>query len=429
MKGKKVIVFKVKSIIYISVSIICSASFFISCSGDAEAGPGSATSVIPAVEAVETRYGSLPLTQRLSGIVEAENQVEIFPELSAVIVEVNVKDGDPVRRGQALVRLRDNEFQERLKQAQAGYQIALAQQQQAEAKLITIESDLKRIEKLAEQGLTSITELETAQTNAISARADVALAKARVEQAKATVDERKETLSQTIVRSPVDGSVGNRNAEVGMLVNGNTKLFTLGQLDNVRIKVVLSDRMIQYIREGQRVEIIDENVPEGIIDAKLSRISPFLNPVTHSTDAEIDLENKEGLLKPGMFVTVDIFYGESEQATIIPLSALFENPSTGATGVYVTDATFNIEMLESKGPESKVSESEPVDFVFIPVDIIAKGRMEAGINGVDPEKWIITIGQNLIGGSEGKARVRPVKWMWVEKLQKLQREDLMKGLF
>jgi hypothetical protein len=85
-----------------------------------------------------------------------------------------------------------------------------------------------------------------------------------------------------------------------MLVNGNTNLFTVGQLDKVRIKVVLSDRMMQYIEEGQRVEIVDENIPEGIIDAKLSRISPFLNPVTHSTDAEIDVQN----LLPSIFFTV-----------------------------------------------------------------------------------------------------------------------------
>jgi hypothetical protein len=130
-----------------------------------------------------------------------------------------------------------------------------------------------------------------------------------------------------------------------------------------------------------------------------------------------------------MFVTVDIFYGESEQATIIPLSALFENPSTGITGIYVTDASFDVEMIESKSTENKVGESEPVNFLFKPIDVIAKGRMEAGISGVDPGKWVITIGQNLIGGDEGKARVRPVKWMWVEKLQKLQREDLMEGLF
>jgi len=54
--------------------------------------------------------------------------------------------------------------------------------------------------------------------------------------------------------------------------------------------------------------------------------------------------------------------------------------------------------------------------------------MEAGILGVDDGKWVITLGQNLLGGDEGKARVRPVKRLWVEKLQHLQREDLMEGL-
>lgn len=416
-------------VLLITGVLIVSVFSFISCGEDSTAGRGGPGEVIPPVEAVETRYGSLPLTQRLSGIVEAENQVEIFPEISTVITEVYVKDGDAVNKGQPLIRLRDKEFQERLKQATAGYHIAVAQLQQSEAQLISIESDLKRIEALAERELTSVTELETAQTRAISARADVALAQARVEQAKATEDERKEALLQTVIRSPVTGRIGNRNAEVGMFVNGNSKLFTVGQLDNVRVKVVLSDLMIQYIKEGQRVEIVDQRTPEGIIDATLSRISPFLNPVTHSTDAEIDLKNPDGLLKPGMFVTVDIFYGESEQATLIPLSAMFENPSTGITGVYVTDASFNLDVIESKSTEMNSTESEPVNFIFKPINIIAKGRMEAGISGVESGKWVITMGQNLIGGSEGKARVRPVNWMRVERLQKLQREDLLKGLF
>ena len=383
---------------------------------------------MPAVEAVQSHYGRLPLTQRLSGIVEAKNQIEIYPEVSAVIEEVYVKDGYEVKKGNPLVRLRDKEFQERLKQAVAGYQIAKAQLQQAEARLNEIKSELKRTETLAAQGLTSATDLETAQTRAVSAEADVSLARARVEQANATVQERNETLSQTIIRSPITGSVGNRNAEVGMLVSQNTRLFTLGQLENVRVKVIVTDRMLNYIREGQRVEIINENSQNGFIDAELSRISPFLNPVSHSTDAEIDLENPGRELKSGMFVTVDIFYGESEQATLVPLSALFENPTTGNTGVYVTESALDIEKVSKINSEQSIALSEPLDFKFIPVDVIAKGRMEAGIRGVDPGKWVITLGQNLLGGVEGKARVRPVKLTWVEKLQKLQREDLLEGL-
>ena len=52
-------------------------------------------------------------------------------------------------------------------------------------------------------------------------------------------------------------------------------------------------------------------------------------------------------------------------------------------------------------------------------------RMEAGIVGVDPGQWVVTLGQNLLGGETADARVRPVEWGWVEKLQTLQREDLM----
>lgn len=67
--------------------------------------------------------------------------------------------------------------------------------------------------------------------------------RARVNQARAIVDRRKEELSRTVIRAPVDGSVGNRNAEVGMLVSPNTRIFTLGQLDSVRVEIVLTDRM------------------------------------------------------------------------------------------------------------------------------------------------------------------------------------------
>lgn len=159
------------------------------------------------------------------------------------------------------------------------------------------------------------------------------LAKARLDQAQATLEERNETLSQTIIRAPISGNAGNRNAEVGMLVTGSTRLFTLGQLDEVRVNIVLTDRMLNFIKEAQRVEIINEHSENGAFNAVLSRISPFLNPVSHSTEAEIDLPNKNLVLKPGMFVTVDVFYGESEQATLVPLSALYENPSTENTGV------------------------------------------------------------------------------------------------
>ncbi len=407
-------------------SIVLGWGFLIAgCSDDSGNGENRGDKLLPAVEAVQAKYGALPLTERLSGVVKARNQVEIYPEITAIIVEVHADNGDFVKRGQVLVKLRDREFAERLNQAKAAHRIAEAQAKQAEAELIKARAELNRTKTLSEKKLASDTELETVQTRAISAEADFELAKARVAQALATIDEREDALSRTLIRAPVSGSVGNRNAEVGMLVNSNSRLFTLGQIENVHIEVILTDLMLNYIETGQRSEIIVDNAQYGSLSAPLSRISPFLHPVTHSTEAEIDLANPDGVLKPGMFVTVDIYYGESESATLVPLSALYENPLSGITGVYVSNDSLNQEPVTVIKGEQEIQLTDPVAFEFVPVEVIARGRMHAGIGGIEPESWVITIGQDLLGGEPGEARVRKVDWNWVEHLQNLQRQDLM----
>jgi RND family efflux transporter MFP subunit len=409
--------------------LICTPLFLTHCSSDSGGSEDGANRLMPAVEAVQAQHGTLPLTERLTGLVKAKNQVEIYPEINAAIMQVHVQNGEGVKNGQPLVRLRDNEFLERLKQAKAGHQIAVAQARQAEAQLKEIQAELKRTEALAEKQLASDTELEAVQTRTVSAEADVELANARVQQAQATVDEREALIAQTIIRAPVAGTVGNRNAEVGMLVSSSTRLFTLGQLDCVRVEVILTDRMLGYIETGQRTEILIENSATGSISAPLSRISPFLHPVTHSTDAEIDLANPDGRLKSGMFVAVDVYYGESEEATLVPLSALYENPSTGATGVYVSKTSLgDVQPGGAMNDGEAVTLTAPVAFDFVPVEVIAKGRMRAGIRDVEPGSWVITIGQDLLGGAAGNARVRPVHWEWVEQLQHLQRQDLLQEI-
>jgi RND family efflux transporter MFP subunit len=401
---------------------------FLQCSGDTSQSSVDKNIIIPAVEAVQARFGTLPLTERLSGLVKAKNQVEIYPEVNAIIVSVYVRNGDFVKRGQPLVKLRDTEYRERLNQARASYQIAEAQLKQAEAQLLETNADLKRLSSLSEQGLASSAELENIQTQALSAEADVALAHARVTQAQATLDERQDILSKTNIRAPISGQVGGRRAEVGMLVNSNSKLFTLGQLDNVRVEIVLTDRMLEYIEKGQRTEIAPGSRLSDILTAPLARISPFLHPITHSTVAEIDLANPDGRLMSGMFVTVDVFYGESDQATLVPLSSLYDNPASGATGVYITEQPLDREPVSRSTAGTAAALSDPVGFKFVPVDIIAKGRMEAGIRGIDPETWVVTIGQDLLSGGSNTARVRTVNWAWVEQLQQLQREDFLEEI-
>ncbi len=407
------------------VWFLAAAAILTGCSSENK-GTSQTEAPIPVVEAVKSSHGTLPLTERLTGVVKAKNQVAIYPEISAPITKVYVKNGEYVERGQPLIRLRDKLLRKQLQQTRAAYQIAVAQARQAEAQLKEIRAELKRTRSLAEKDLASPAELEAVETRAVSAEADLELARARIEQAKANVGEKEEALSKTVVRAPVSGYVGSRDAEVGMLVSGNTRLFTLGRLDEIEVEVILTDRMLNYIKTGQRVEVFKQDAPMEPINGSVSRISPFLNQVTHTTEAEIDLSNPGKELKPGMFAAVDIHYGESEKATLVPLSTLYENPATGITGVYLTRDPLSPEASPDSADIMNISLTEPRNFEFTEIKVIARGRMEAGVDGIEPGLWVISLGQDLIGADSGKAKVRPVNHEWVHHLQKLQRQDLLR---
>lgn len=385
--------------------------------------------IIPAVEAVQARFGSLPLSERLSGTVYAENQVSLYPEVSGKIAEVHVQSGAYVEKGDPLVTLDNVQYREQVEQAEAELSINQARLKQAKARYNEIEAQYNRLEKLSSQNLSSEMEMEMMKAQLLSAEADVELAKAQVKQSQSNLNEQKEILSETVIRAPISGTVGERNAEVGMRADTNTPLFTIGNLNAMEVEVVLTNNMLSDVKVGQTALIYTNPNSKGeqqIIEAELSRISPFLNNVTRSTEAEIDVKNQKSLLRPGMFVSVDILYGESQQATLIPTSALYSDPITGQVGVFVATA-LGTEIKPIAVDSNRLPPlTQPTEVQFKPVNVLAEGAMEVGVTGVEPGSWVITVGQNLLSQGRGEARVRTITWERILALQSLQRQDLLR---
>jgi len=400
----------------------------VSCSDEKTSSQNNSNNVvIPAVEAVQSQYGSLPLVERFSGNVVSENQVELYPEVSAQIKEVLVENGDVVQKGQTLVTLNDQPFVKQLQQAEAGLKINKARLKQAEASLNELEAQFKRINALAAKDLSSELEIEQINAQKISAEADVELAEAQVEQSEALVEERRNQLSKTIIKAPVSGTVGERNAQVGMQASSSTPLFKIGDLSKLRIEIVLTENLLSRIKVGQTANIMieNENGEPIMITSELSRISPFLNEVTRSTEAEIDVENNNNLLKPGMYVPVDINFGESQKATLIPTSAIFIDPTTGAEGIYVANSIGSEIKPVSDSTSDITPLTSPTDVTFKEIDIIARGKMEVAVSGLENGKWVVTLGQNLLSEGKKQARVKTILWEHVIRLQQMQREDLL----
>lgn len=396
--------------------------------GKSSSADDSMDGVIPAVEAVKARFGTLPLTERLSGTVRAENQVMLMPEISAQIERVYVDDGDQVRQGDPLVKLEDDQYREQLQQARAGASISEAQLKQAESRLAQQEAQLRRMQQLRDKGLSSEQEYENILGQTESARAAVDLAKAQLQQARALVQEQQNLLAKTVIRAPISGTIGQRNAEIGMQVSTGTQLFIIGDLGEVTVEVVLTEDMLNKISVGQRAVVYANPGSEQMqpIAATVARISPFLNNVTRSTEAEIEVKNSENLLKPGMFVPVDILYGDSQQATLVPTSAIYTNPANGSEGIFVAPSIgFEIEPADSVNPDRPPPLTEPADVQFQEVEIIARGRMEVAVDGIQPGTWVVTVGQNLLSQGRNQARIRTVDWERILSMQQLQRQDLL----
>lgn len=379
----------------------------------------------PPVEAVAARYGSLPLVERLSGTLRADNQVVIYPEFAGRIAEVLVDNGDAVKTGDPLVRINDAQVREQVRQAEAGHRIAQARLRQAQARLGEADAQARRSRELNQRNLVSDLEYETLAAQRESAAADVDLAEAELEQATATLAERNDLLNRAIVRAPVDGLVGARQAEVGMQVSGSTALFTLGDLSQLHVAVNLSDNMVGYIKVGQPVRIVaGEVIGDGLLLAgTVDRISPFLNEVSRSTEAEIRILDPDPRLRPGMFLPIDILYGDSQQATLIPTSAIFTDPNTGTESIYIMDTEEIDAPAINARPENL---STPLPVRLRTLNIIARGANEVAVADVEPGQWVVTLGQNLLS-SDGRsqARARPVTWAHVLELQGLNREDLL----
>jgi len=385
---------------------------------------------LPSVEAVQAQYGSLPLEERLSGVVRAGNQVEIYPRINAPVEEVYVQNGDQVATGDALVRLEDRDYRERIEQARASLRITEAQARQAEARLNEVMNNLRRQRTLAERDLISEVEIESAQAQVQSAEADLELALAQVDQAKSTINEREEELSRTVIRSPITGVVGDRNAEIGMQVNNSTRLFSVGDVSQSKVLVSLTENMVRYINVGQTARIYSETMGDTLLYGEVTRISPFLGQGSFSTQAEIEISNESGILLPGMFVTVDVLYGESEQAIIVPISAIYRHPRTGEQGIYVAGG-FGTEMepiteVDSNNPPPL---SDPVELEFKRVRIVAQGREAAGVVGINSGDWIVTVGQSMMIGSEdNRARIRAASWDRILTMQRSQPQDLLRQI-
>ncbi|MBU6410448.1 MAG: efflux RND transporter periplasmic adaptor subunit, partial [Verrucomicrobia bacterium] len=213
-----------------------------------------------AVQSGEVSRHSLTNLVVADGLIEPVVQVTISPEVSGEIVDLPVHEGQQVTNGDLLVRINPDVYVAAVKQAQAGYESALASRSSAEADLEKAEADYKRNEELFKSKLLSESDFIGFRAARDVAKAQLESAGDQVEVAKALVDSAKEQLARTTIVSPITGTITRLNSEVGERVLGTvqnvgTEIMTISDLRQIEAQVNVGEMDVVKIKRGQKARL------------------------------------------------------------------------------------------------------------------------------------------------------------------------------
>ena len=265
----------------------------------------------PAVTTATVAIRDVPVEIRspvdLRPLVQADVGAKTLGYLDAVLVD----RGDRVKRGQLLAVVRPSDLPDQLAAARG----TLAQAQAAAA---LARANRERAERLAPGGFVSQQELQQNETGLASAEATLAASQANVS-ALAT------RLGEMRIDSPLDGFVSVRRLDPGALVGPNAgtgSILTVQRLDVLRVFVPVNERDVERLRVGQEAHLELDALPGRRITGKVVRVSPSFDPVARTLDAEVQVPNPDGMLRPGMYGRAAVVTDVHHDAVVVPASAV-----------------------------------------------------------------------------------------------------------
>jgi membrane fusion protein, multidrug efflux system len=364
---------RIQILIFASV-VVALSSFALSCGGSkANVRTQEGAPAQPAAVDVTTAPAivrELPRFFEATGSLAGDQQTDVAPSIAGKVVAIGVDLGSYVKQGQMIVRLDDVDSKLRVQQAQAQLEQTKAALRQAEEKvglragqafdpnkvpevasarvvLELAEKNLRRAEKLIESGDVSRSfydqqkaqhdqlkeQYESALSLARQNYAAVMTARANVANAESQLGIAKRNLSYALVFSPIDGYVAERTADLGEYVSPTSKVATIVRINPMRIRIDIPEQAIPEVKVGQSVSMTTSAWPDKNFSGRIARISPNVTPNSRTLTVEAEIENNNGVLKPGQFATVRILQTRSEPAKLVPARAV--KTESGVSRVFV----------------------------------------------------------------------------------------------
>ena len=303
---------------------------------------------------------------KVSGTIHPIQEAAIAAQVSGLAEAVNVRPGDQVEAGQLLVEVGTTDLQ-----------LALEQQRSTAAatgvQLRAAETTLARTTQLVERGLSATTTLNDAQAQVDQLSATMAMQQTQVALAE-------KNLERARVVAPFSGVIASRAIEPGQIVSPGTTMLSLVDLSTVRVEVVAALSQSAKIVAGQSVRLNVQGMAEPVTGT-VDRVSPIAEAGTRSIKVYLTLDNPDGALRGGMFVSGNIVVRAEDDVLAVPAEAVLSRDDARYV-MAVVDGVVSEQIIET-GPSWGAS---------------ALVEARSGLSAGD-----VIVGTNLSGLSDGAA--------------------------
>lgn len=277
-------------------------------------------------------------TVAASGKIQPEVEVKISPDVSGEIVELPIKEGSHVFKGDLLVRIKPDTYLSMKQRSEAALNSANASLSMSKARLVESEANYNRNKILFEKGAISASEFEQIKSSYEVAKLNVESSEYSVSSAQASLEESQENLDKTSIYAPVDGTISRLNVELGERVVGTiqmagTEILRLANLDEMEVAVEVNENDIIRVNVGDTSIIeVDAFLGEDF-KGVVSEIANSADVMGASADQVTNFEVKIRVLdkagfRPGMTATVEIQTSNKSQVLSVPIQAVTTRKDT-----------------------------------------------------------------------------------------------------
>ncbi len=342
----------------------------------------------------------IPANGKIKPVVE----VKISPDVSGEIVELHYKEGDLIKKGDLIIKIKQDVYISMRDRAEASLNSVRAQLTQLKAQFIQIEQTYNRTKTLYSQGALSQADYETASSQYFVAIEQIKAAEFNVKSASAALKEAEENLVKTVIYAPMDGIISKMSVEKGERVVGTsqmagTEMLRIADFEDMEVLVDVNENDIIRIKQGDTASIEVDAYPNRRFAGVVTQIANSAKNIGSSLEQVTNFEVKIYLLKdsysdistegkhpfrPGMSASVSIRTAQKDSILTIPLQAI-----TTRSDLIPDSLKTNLGVNESLEQVFVVKEDNTVDVRIITTGIQDLSNIEV-LTGLEDGERVVT---------------------------------------